>query len=129
MINPSNKSDIVKFLKPLQDELEKILMDTHYPAVAEFWQSYDRAMLELREIAPVLELMRQHDETWHDLDEMRWLAGLVEEVGELASSMMHRHDDPIAWEMMQIATISLNYLRLYSTPRVMQNILQRKQEA
>jgi hypothetical protein len=126
MIN-GPKSDIAQFMTPLADEIQTALLDSDYPGIAELWEQYDLAMLELKEIAPVLELMRHHDKTWHELDEVRWLAGLVEEVGELAASMMDKHDDPIAWEMMQIASIALNYLRLYSTHDAMQCILDQKQ--
>jgi len=114
-----DKSDIARFLKPLADQIGGALLQSDYPDISELWGQYDSACLELSEIGAVLELMRHHDTSWHDLDEMRWLAGLVEEVGELASSLMDRHDDSITWEMMQIASIALNYLRLFSTPGTM----------
>ena len=48
-----SKSDIVSFLEPLEEELRQFLLDYGYPAIPEFWEAYDAAMLELREIAPV----------------------------------------------------------------------------
>ena len=111
-------------MEPLADEIQASLLESHYPAVAELWESYDHAMLELREIAPVLDLMRQHDETWHDLEFHQWLPGLIEEIGELASSIAGKHEDHPHWELMQIASIALNWLRLFSTPGQMANLLE-----
>jgi len=120
------KSDIRRFLEPLAGEIQGFLLDYHYHAIAELWESYDHAILELKEIGPVLDLMRQHDTTWHDKGESYWLAGLVEEIGEFASFMIGKHDDAITWEMMQIASIALNWLRLYRTPGTQQSLLERK---
>ena len=121
-------SDIVAFLESLGKEIARFLLDYHYPAVAELWESYDCAILELREIAPVLDLMRQHDQTWHDESQGYWLMRLVEEVGELASSMAGHHEDPIDWEVMQIASIALNWLRLFSCNKRMQELLDQRRE-
>jgi hypothetical protein len=58
----------------------------------------------------VLELTKKHVETWRDKPEDYWLARLMQEVGELASSLVGDHDDPPEWELKQIAAICLNWL-------------------
>ena len=114
-------------MDPLEKQLRQFLLDYGYPTVGEFWEAYDLAMLELQEIAPVLALMRQHDTTWHDLEFSQWLPNLVEEIGELASSITGKHDDHPHWELMQIASICLNWLRLFSTNAQMTNLLAENQ--
>lgn len=63
----------------------------------------------------VLDLKRKHSETWRDMPESYWLARLMEEVGELASSVVGDHKDPVEWELTQIAAICLNWLDMRET--------------
>lgn len=89
-------------------------MDIEYtigPPADEFRALWDEAMLELERVGPVLELMRLHDETWKMEITEYWYARLVEEVGELGSALVGAHDDSPVWELMQVATIALNFLR------------------
>jgi hypothetical protein len=60
----------------------------------------------------VLTLAHAKSEMWQDMSEHYWLARLTEEVGELASSLIDRHEDLPEWELMEIASIALNFLRL-----------------
>ncbi len=57
------------------------------------------------------DLLEQHKGTWRDKPEDYWLARLMQEVGELASSLVGDHDDPVEWELSQIAAICMNWLR------------------
>ena len=123
MTQTRSKSDIAAFLESLESGLCQFLLDYGYPAIPEFWESYDAAMLELREIAPVLELMRKHDTTWHELDRREWLLQFVGEVSELVLSENGKHRHPPELEMMQIAAIALNWLRLFSTNGRMKELL------
>jgi len=68
----------------------------------------DRALWELRQMAD------QHKETWQDRSCWVWLGGLLEECLELGLALLglhNKHDDPIAWELAQIGSIALNWLR------------------
>ena len=49
-------------------------------------------------------------ETWRNEPEEYWLMRLMQEVGELASSLANDHDDPPDWELMQIRAICGNWL-------------------
>lgn len=60
----------------------------------------------------VVDLKEKHCETWRDMPESYWLARLMQEVGELGSSLVGDHDDPVEWELMQIAAICLNWLEM-----------------
>lgn len=59
----------------------------------------------------VVELARYYNDKWGGESELYWLARLVEEVGELCSSILRKHKkDLVAWKLMQIASIALNWL-------------------
>ena len=68
--------------------------------------------LALNIINAVIELKEKHRETWRDMPESYWLARLMQEVGELGSSLVGDHDDPAEWELMQISAICLNWLEM-----------------
>ena len=57
----------------------------------------------------------QHSKTWRDKPESYWLARLMQEVGELGSSLVGDHDDPPEWELKQIAAICLNWIDMRQT--------------
>lgn len=63
-------------------------------------------------IEAVIALKEKHRETWRDMPESYWLARLMQEVGELGSSLVGDHDDPPEWELMQISAICLNWLEM-----------------
>lgn len=62
----------------------------------------------------VLELAIKHKQTWRNEPESKWLMGLVEEVGELAESLLddplNNHEHVPEHELQQIASICLNWL-------------------
>ncbi|MCA9389987.1 hypothetical protein KC571_01170 [candidate division WWE3 bacterium] len=58
----------------------------------------------------VLEFKEKYRNKWRDQPEDYWLARLMQEVGELASSLAHDHDDPPELELTEIASICLNWL-------------------
>jgi hypothetical protein len=55
----------------------------------------------------MVEKYRHH---WRDRDDMYWLARLMQEVGELGSSLVGDHDDTPEHELVQIASIAINWL-------------------
>lgn len=57
-------------------------------------------------------LQQKHRATWRDMPESYWFARLVQEIGELGSSLVGDHDDPPDWELTQIAAISINWLEM-----------------
>ena len=61
-------------------------------------------------ILPVFELTEKHKETWRNNPESVWLAGLIEEVAELAQSIGGKHEHTPEQELRQIAAIALNWL-------------------
>lgn len=61
--------------------------------------------------AEVLELKAQHINTWRNgKDDMFWLARLIQEVGELSSSLVDNHKHSPEVELRQIAAIAMNWL-------------------
>lgn len=60
----------------------------------------------------VIALAHTHRNMWRDKPESYWYYRLVEEVGELGSSLAQRHKDPPEVELEQIAAICINWLRL-----------------
>ena len=71
------------------------------------------------ELDLVMSLAYNHAETWRDKDNSYWLARLMQEVGELASSLVGDHDDSPEHELRQIASIALNWLELRAGQGVM----------
>ena len=61
-------------------------------------------------LAEVLKLKQVHSGTWQSESESRWLGGLIEEVGELASALENTHEHTPDYELTQIAAICLNWL-------------------
>jgi hypothetical protein len=68
----------------------------------------------------VLALAEKHRETWSDRDERYWLARLQEEVGELASAICGRGDDPVELELGEIGSIAINWLRRREALRLLE---------
>jgi len=67
-------------------------------------------------IDQVLNLQRKHEDTWADRHGSYWLARLVEEVGELGAALVDDHEHTPDWELAQIASIAINWLRHRATP-------------
>lgn len=105
------KSDANEFIWSLQGGL-----DVSAAGLKEFGIKYNLAVHELGPIAPVLDLMRAHDETWVGDTEAEWMTGLYTEVKELSRALVGNHEDPPEWEVMQIAAIALNWLRTFYSP-------------
>lgn len=75
-------------------------------------QSVDRAA------AVIWNLAEDHQETWQDAPTWKWYLGLVEEVAELGLALLglHKHrdgpnTDTVDWELRQIGSIALNWIR------------------
>ena len=79
----------------------------------------DRALAQLS----VTELARFHKLMWRDESESYWLSQLIEEVAELAAALLGKHDDPPEWELMQIASIAINWLARRKAGETCQNLL------
>lgn len=60
----------------------------------------------------VLAMKQQHAGRWRDQPDSYWLARMMQEVGELSSSLVGDHEDPPEWELTQIASIALNWLEV-----------------
>ncbi len=64
----------------------------------------------------VKDLVEYHAETWRDKPESYWFCRLVEEIGELGSTLVghpHRHgDDTVDLELAEIASICINWLKM-----------------
>lgn len=58
----------------------------------------------------ILKLKHQHADTWRDKPDWYWLISLLEEVWELAWSLVGLHKGPVDWELMQISAIAANWL-------------------
>lgn len=52
----------------------------------------------------------QHQNTWRDKPEWYWFYGLLKEIVELGLALVGLHKGPIEWELLQIATICVNWL-------------------
>ena len=68
-------------------------------------------------LIPVTALAETHCRTWRDDPESVWLAGLMEEVAELAQSLEGKHEHPPETELRQIAAICLNWLEMRDRQR------------
>lgn len=68
----------------------------------------------MKAIRQVFRLKSDHRLTWREKAQSYWLARLMQEVGELASSLVGEHNDPPEWELSQIAAISMNWLEMRS---------------
>ena len=65
-----------------------------------------------------LELKERCANYWRDKDQAYWFARLVQEVGELGSSLVGDHADSPDWELSQIAAICLNWLEYRDAPTI-----------
>ena len=61
-------------------------------------------------VGDVHDLAYEHRDAWSGESDEWWLQRLVEEVGELASSLAGRHEHDPESELRQIAAIALNWL-------------------
>lgn len=62
--------------------------------------------------AAVIALADKYSETWRDKDDAYWFYRVNQEVGELGSVLAGDHDDAKEWELMQIAAMCINWLRM-----------------
>lgn len=62
--------------------------------------------------AAVISLADQRYRQWFGMPQTYWLARLMQEVGEAGSSLVGDHSDPLDWELMQIASTCINWLRM-----------------
>jgi hypothetical protein len=60
----------------------------------------------------VLKLVEKYNHKWRLENNSYWLARLVQEVGELASSLSDKHEHLPEHELRQIASIAINWLDL-----------------
>lgn len=51
--------------------------------------------------------------TWRDYDEFKYLAGITEELGELAEALFGNHEDSPQLELMQIIACAINMHRKF----------------
>ena len=58
----------------------------------------------------VVEMSKEKEKLWRDKDDAYWLCRLLQEMGELSSSLIGDHPDPPELELCQIASICLNWL-------------------
>lgn len=58
----------------------------------------------------VIQEKQRSKNVWLDKDHNYWFMRLVQEVGELGSSLAGDHDDLPEHELVQIATIAMNWL-------------------
>jgi hypothetical protein len=58
----------------------------------------------------VLATRHEHRNSWRDQDDEYWLARLYEEIDELTASVSGAHDDSVEHELVQIASICMNWL-------------------
>ena len=63
-----------------------------------------------QEALDVYSLAARYHDKWRDRDEFYWLARLMQEVGELSSSLVGDHPDTPEHELRQIASIVINWL-------------------
>lgn len=69
--------------------------------------------------ARIWNLAENHRQTWRDKEEWQWYLGLLEEVAELGLALAGWHkdenlamrDDGIEWELRQIGSIAMNWIR------------------
>jgi len=58
----------------------------------------------------IAQLKTKYRHAWGDRPRWYWMLGLLEEVAELALSLMGLHAGPVEWELLQIATICANWI-------------------
>ena len=61
-------------------------------------------------LSRVVDVFELHSDTWKHAPDEFWLAGLMEEVSEVASTLVGKHEGPLVWELQQVAAICLNWL-------------------
>ena len=57
-----------------------------------------------------LQMRHRYRSHWRDRSELFWLSRLMQEVGELSAALTDNHDDSPDHELLQIASICLNWL-------------------
>jgi hypothetical protein len=61
----------------------------------------------------VVELANYHNNlwTWRDKSNLQWILGILEECVELALSLLHLHKHPPEYEVAQIVSCIINFVR------------------
>lgn len=65
----------------------------------------------------VVNLKNKHADTWRNRPETYWFQCLMDEVEELADALIGIHEHPPETELMQIASICLNWLEMREEKR------------
>lgn len=58
----------------------------------------------------VLQNQAKYEDKWNHESEQYWLARLIQEVGELSDELVDKKKDGVDHELIQIASISINWL-------------------
>ena len=77
------------------DQLNRLLVEVQNPS---------------QQVREVLDLKKKHVKTWREEPDNYWVVRLFEEVGELASALVNRHEHTPELELAQISAICLNWL-------------------
>ena len=68
-------------------------------------------------IDEVIALKNKYRGKWRGKPNSYWFARLIQECGELGSSLVGDHDDAVEQELRQIASICLNWLEMRASNR------------
>lgn len=68
-------------------------------------------------IQAVEDMAERYKHKWLDRTDSYWLQRILQEVGEAASVMAGDHDDSLEHELLQIASICVNFLRKLEAER------------
>lgn len=69
-----------------------------------------KALMEGTPILATIRLQKRYSAYWRDRSNIYWLWRLLQEFFELCGSVTGFHKDPVKWELMQIASICLNWM-------------------
>lgn len=70
----------------------------------------DRDILDRTPFIAVIQLTNKYKFYWQDRSNLYWAWRLFQEVMELFGSLIGIHKDPVKWELIQIASICMNWM-------------------
>ena len=71
---------------------------------------YSKILMDGTPVLATIRLMKEHKKIWRDRPEWYWSWRLFLEVCELFGALLGIHKDPVKWELMQIASICMNWM-------------------
>lgn len=112
----SLRDNIIDLLRESMSETGVVMIDAQ--VVRDMQEEIAALTDALEAIDPILSVVEYHRDTWPDMSQEFWCRRLNEEMEELFASIRETHEHPPERELIQIASIAMNWLRRFHKPEL-----------